>query len=150
MTSVAKPRKWFQRRRRWHDPRESAPGGQPIPRPGTGSRAQSDLALNSLAVLVAVLYVASQQVLLLLCRSWTRTGVASGRVGSCRFGPAPFTWIFPCSAAPAFSVSLVTPSGVPSLSAYLNPLEPAGFQHGFVPHIPSAGARALSFSPDMS
>ena len=22
-TSVAKPRKWFQRRRRWHDPREA-------------------------------------------------------------------------------------------------------------------------------
>jgi len=24
-TSVAKPRKWFQRRRRWHDPREARP-----------------------------------------------------------------------------------------------------------------------------
>ena len=26
-TSVAKPRKWFQRRRRSHDPREARPGG---------------------------------------------------------------------------------------------------------------------------
>jgi hypothetical protein len=26
-TSVAKPRKWFQRRRRWHDPREARPEG---------------------------------------------------------------------------------------------------------------------------
>jgi len=24
-TSVAKPRKWFQRHRRWHDPREARP-----------------------------------------------------------------------------------------------------------------------------
>src|SRR5713101_1940365 len=26
-TSVAKPRKWFQQRRRWHDPREARPEG---------------------------------------------------------------------------------------------------------------------------
>src|SRR4029077_5867303 len=26
-TSVAKPRKWFQRRHRWHDPREARPEG---------------------------------------------------------------------------------------------------------------------------
>jgi hypothetical protein len=26
-TSVAKPPKWFQRRRRWHDPREARPEG---------------------------------------------------------------------------------------------------------------------------
>ena len=33
-TSVAKPRKWFQRRRRWHDPREARPEGSQFPRTG--------------------------------------------------------------------------------------------------------------------
>jgi len=37
-TSVAKPRKWFQRRRRWHDPREARPGGSQFR--GTGWIAQ--------------------------------------------------------------------------------------------------------------
>jgi len=33
-TSVAKPRKWFQRRRRWHDPRKARPEGSQFPRTG--------------------------------------------------------------------------------------------------------------------
>jgi hypothetical protein len=33
-TSVAKPRKWFQRRRRWHDPREARPEGSQFLRTG--------------------------------------------------------------------------------------------------------------------
>ena len=37
-TNVAKPRKWFQRRRRWHDPREARPGGSQFR--GTGWIAQ--------------------------------------------------------------------------------------------------------------
>jgi hypothetical protein len=37
-TSVAKPRKWFQRRRRWHDPREARPEGSQFG--GTGWIAQ--------------------------------------------------------------------------------------------------------------
>ena len=38
-TSVAKPRKWFQPRHRWHDPREARPGGSQSR--GTGWIAQS-------------------------------------------------------------------------------------------------------------
>ena len=37
-TNVAKPRKWFQRQRRWHDPREARPEGSQFR--GTGWIAQ--------------------------------------------------------------------------------------------------------------
>ena len=47
-TSVAKPRKWFQQRRRWHDPREARPEGsqfrdQPPSREATASHGRSRL-----------------------------------------------------------------------------------------------------------
>jgi hypothetical protein len=106
--------------------------------------------LNPVDVFVAVLYVASQHALLLLCRSCTTTGVVSGSVGSWRFAPPPFTWIFAWPAAPDLRPTFVRPSGVPSLSAYLKPTVLEGFQHGFVPHVPPAGAIALSFSLDAS
>jgi len=52
---------------------------------------QSDLALNAVAsFLIAVLYFASQQTLLPLRWSCTRTGTVSGSVGRWRFGPLPF------------------------------------------------------------
>src|SRR6266446_8445104 len=53
-TSVAKPRKWFQRRRRWHDPREARPEGsqfrdQPPSREATASHRRSRLHLCEFA-----------------------------------------------------------------------------------------------------
>src|SRR6266550_2694971 len=50
-TSVAKPRKWFQRRRRWHDPREvraerSQFRDQPPSREATASHRRSRLHLR--------------------------------------------------------------------------------------------------------
>src|SRR2546428_6474621 len=97
-----------------------------------------------------MLYFASQHTLLLLCRSCTRTGVVSGSVGRWRLRPPPFAPSFPLPAAPALSRAFVNPSGVPVLSPYLNPTVLSGLQHGFVPHIRSAGACALIFSPDAS
>ena len=46
-TSVAKPRKWFQRRRRWHDPSEARPEGSQFP--GTGWIAQLVHTVSSVA-----------------------------------------------------------------------------------------------------
>ena len=63
---------------------------------------------------VNVLKVASQHVLLLSCRTCTRTGVVSGSVGSWRFKPPPLARIFPWPALPDLSVSFSSPSGVPS------------------------------------
>ena len=53
-TSMAKPRKWFQRRRRWHDPREARPEGsqfrdQPPSREATASHRRSRLHLREFA-----------------------------------------------------------------------------------------------------
>ena len=53
-TSVAKPRKWFQRRRRWHDPREArAERSQfrdpPPSREATASHRRSRLHLREFA-----------------------------------------------------------------------------------------------------
>jgi hypothetical protein len=53
-TSVAKPRKWFQRRRRWHDPREARPEGsqfrdQPPSREAMASHRRSRLHLREFA-----------------------------------------------------------------------------------------------------
>ena len=53
-TSVAKPRKWFQRRRRWHDPREARPErsrfrDQPPSRKATASHRRSRLHLREFA-----------------------------------------------------------------------------------------------------
>src|SRR6516225_7992523 len=104
------------------------PGG-----PGRGCRTlfrrQSDFALNALAVfVVAVLYVASQHALLPSCRSCAFTGVVIGSVGRCRLAPEPFTPIFPLPALPALRSTFVSPSGVPTLSAYVKPSVPSAFQ----------------------
>src|SRR5260370_22097681 len=53
-TSVTKPRKWFQQRRRWHDPREARPEGsqfrdQPPSREATASHRRSRLHLREFA-----------------------------------------------------------------------------------------------------
>jgi hypothetical protein len=53
-TSVAKPRKWFQRRRRWHDPREARPErsqfrDQPPSREATASHRRLRLHLREFA-----------------------------------------------------------------------------------------------------
>ena len=53
-TSVAKPRKWFQRRRRWNDPREARPErsqfrDQPPSREATASHRRSRLHLREFA-----------------------------------------------------------------------------------------------------
>src|SRR6478735_6615464 len=53
-TSVAKPRKWFQRRLRWHDSREARPEGsqfrdQPPSREATASYRRSRLHLREFA-----------------------------------------------------------------------------------------------------
>jgi hypothetical protein len=53
-TSVAKPRKWFQRRRHWHDPREARPErsqfrDQPPSREATASHRRSRLHLREFA-----------------------------------------------------------------------------------------------------
>jgi len=50
-TSAARPRKWFQRRRRWHDPREARPErsqfrDQPLSREATASHRRSRLHLR--------------------------------------------------------------------------------------------------------
>ncbi|TMB10142.1 MAG: hypothetical protein E6J71_27110 [Deltaproteobacteria bacterium] len=56
--------------------------------------------------------------------------------------PIPFTLIL---ARPSFSATLRRPSGVPASFAYLNPFLVIA-QHGFVPHVPPAGAFADSAS----
>ena len=53
-TKLAKPRKWFRRRRRWHDPREARPEGrqfrdQPPSREAMASHRRSRLHLREFA-----------------------------------------------------------------------------------------------------
>src|SRR4029453_14700724 len=73
--------------------------------------------------------------------SCTRSGSTKpASDGSGTLSPLALRLIFALPASPVLSDSFRTPSGVRSLSAYLNPVVPVAFQHGFVRHVPPAGA----------
>src|SRR6185295_1548647 len=75
--------------------------------------------------------------------SWTFTGATSGSAGMGRFVPLPARLILALPAAPGLSEILLRPSGVSSLSTYLNP-PPDAFQHGLPAHVPPAGATVVA------
>src|SRR5258705_2617432 len=75
--------------------------------------------------------------------SCTVTALVSGRVGIGMAMPFPLRMIFDFEAMPDLSCNCWIPSGVKSLSLYLNPPLIA-FQHGFVGHVSPAGICATS------
>ena len=62
-----------------------------------------------------------------------------GRTGIGRFAPFPLNCTWPLPASPERSLPTFRPSGVASLSLYLNPLVPAGVQQAFPAQIPLGG-----------